>query len=45
MQNSDIDFNKIPEVFLKVRHADEQTQLLRLFYDLCENNLNTNKVI
>jgi len=45
MQNSDIDFNKILEVFLKVQHADEQTQLLCLFYDLCENNLNTNKVI
>jgi len=45
MQNSDIEFNKIPEVFLKVQHAAEQTQLMCLFYDLCENNLHTDKVI
>lgn len=45
MQNSDIEFNKIPEVSLKVQHEDEQMQLIHLFYDLCENNLNTEKVI
>lgn len=45
MQNSDTEFNKIPEVSLKVQNEDEQTQLLRLFYDLSENNLNTDKVI
>jgi hypothetical protein len=45
MQNSYIEFNKIPEVFLKFQHADEQMQLIGLFYDLCENNLNTDKVI
>lgn len=44
MQNSDIEFNKIPEIFLKAQHAAEQTQLIRLFYDLCENNLSTDKV-
>ena len=45
MQNSDREFNKIPEVSLKVQHEDEQTQLICLFYDLSENNLNTDKVI
>jgi hypothetical protein len=45
IQNSDIEFNKIPEVSLKLQHEDEQTQLIRLFYDLCENNVNTDKVI
>jgi hypothetical protein len=45
MQNSNIKFNNTPIVFLKAQHADEQTQLMCLFYDLCENNLNRDRVI